>query len=414
MPTSDPLLAPLTRLIDDCRTVLAQPGTKAEASLYTQFERFMHDSFDVLRPQAPPADRYLFLQQANAEQTGIPDFRVQQRQELQGWVEVKAVVGKNLNHLQGHDDNQLQRFRNGLDNVIFTTGWQWRLYQHGQQVGRDVVLGPDGTFDPNQMRYAVSDAAVAELRSLLASFLAAPSQSYVSAQAAVTALAARAKSLKIALVEVGSTGAGTNLIQLSDDFKALLYRNGLPFTWERFVDSYVQLATFGALLWRLETGQSISLAQQVGVSQGLHPLLAQCLAIMWSPAARTPIFEPLLEELCRSVNNINPKQFAPKAATGKGKRRYIPDPIVHAYEPFFQAYDPATRETSGVYYTPVEIVEHIVDGVSDVMRGTLQRPDGLLDPDAKFLDPATGTGTFLLGLAPVFQDEFDGLITGGC
>ena len=405
MPSPDPLLVPLTQLIDDCRLVLAQPGTKAEASLYSQFERFLQDSFDVLRPAAPAADKYLFLQQANAEQTGIPDFRLQQKQELQGWVEVKAVIGKNLSHLQGHDASQLQRFSNGLDNIILTTGWQWRLYQHGRQVGRDVVLGPDGMFDPNQMHYAITDAAVAELRSLLDNFLAAPSQSYASAQGAVTALAARAKALKLALVEVGSVGAGTNLTQLSEDFKALLYRNGLPFTWERFVDSYVQLATFGALLWRLETGQGISLSQQVGVSQGLHPLLAQCLAIMWTPAARTPILEPLLEELCRTVNNIDPQQFVPKAAKGKGKRRYVPDPIVHAYEPFFQAYDPATRETSGVYYTPVEIVEYIVEGISDLLQGTLNRAEGLLDPDAKFLDPATGTGTFLLGLANAVAGE---------
>ncbi len=404
-PTKDQLAAIVEKLIDDCRAVLSQPGTKAEASLYSQFERFLQDSFILLRPNATPSDEYLFIQQANADQTGIPDYRVQQQQELQGWVEVKAVVGKDLGHLQGHDASQLQRFSNGLDNVIFTTGWQWRLYQHGVQVGRDVVLGPDGVFDPTQLRYVVSDAAVAELRSLLDSFLAAPSQSYASAQAAVTALAARAKALKLALVEVGRAGAGTNLTQLSDDFRALLYRNGLPFTWERFVDSYVQLATFGALLWRLETGQDISLAKQVGVSQGLHPLLAQCLAIMWTPAARTPILEPLLEELCRTVNNIDPAQFAPKAATGKGRRRYVPDPIVHAYEPFFQAYDPATRETSGVYYTPVEIVEYIVDGISDVMKGTLNRPDGLLDTDAKFLDPATGTGTFLLGLANAVARE---------
>lgn len=403
--TSDPLSARLTQLIDDCRAVLAQPGTKGEASLYTQFERFLEDSFSVLRPHATPGDEYKFLQQTNAEQTGVPDFRVQQQHELQGWVEVKAVIGKDLGNLAGHDANQLQRYRNGLANVIFTTGWQWRLYQHGQQIGRDVVLGPDGSFDHNQIRYPVSDAAVAELRTLLDNFLAAPSQYYASAPAAVTALAARGKALKLALLDVGVSGAGTNLTQLKSDFAALLYRNGLPFTWERFVDSYVQLATFGALLWRLETGQDISLAQQVGVSGGLHPLLEQCLVIMWSPAARTPILEPLLEELCHTVNNIDPQHFAVRAAAGGGRRRYLPDPIVHAYEPFFQAYDPATRETSGVYYTPVEIVEHIVAGVSDLIRRGLGRADGLLDEDARFLDPATGTGTFLLGLADAVARE---------
>jgi len=77
----DPLATPLSQLVDDCRTVLAQSGTKAEASLYSQFERFLQDSFDVLRPGAASADKYLFLQQTNADQLGVPDFRVQQKQE---------------------------------------------------------------------------------------------------------------------------------------------------------------------------------------------------------------------------------------------------------------------------------------------------------------------------------------------
>ena len=41
------------------------------------------------------------------------------------------------------------------------------------------------------------------------------------------------------------------------------------------------------------------------------------------------------------------------------------------------------------------------------MRTTLNRPDGILDEDARFLDPATGTGTFLLGLANEIAHEAD-------
>src|SRR5699024_3791796 len=127
--------------------------------------------------------------------------------------------------------------------------------------------------------------------------------------------------------------------------------------------SYVQIATFGLLLWRLEARSEVRLDSQVTLSQGLHPLLFQSLSILWSPAARLPILEPLLENLSRTVNLIDPDLFAPSAAVSGAT--YVPDPIIHAYEPFFAAYDRAARETNGVYYTPVEVVSHIVSGIDD-------------------------------------------------
>lgn len=384
--------------ISDCQQVLTVAGTHAETSLYSQFEKMLQAVlFDKgVQPMT-------ILQQVNADSLGVPDYRVQDGNELKGWVELKAVLGKDLGQLKGHDERQAERYQAGLDNVIYTTGWQWRLYQHGKQIGREVVLGPPDLFDHTRLPHPVSAAAISELETLLRNFSAAASQSYSSADAAVSALAARARGLKLALIETGRANAGQHLGQLEADFKALLFKNGLPFTWERFVDSYVQLAVFGALLWRLETGATVSMSHQVGVSAGLHPLLNQCLSILWAPQSRIPILEPLLEELCLTINNISPALFTPKA--GGSKFTYLPDPIVHAYEPFFKVYDPAARETSGVYYTPVEIVSQIVDGVRHLLASSLGKPDNLLNPDAQFLDPATGTGTFLLGLANAVASE---------
>lgn len=385
------LAAAVDTLIQDCHHVLSVPGTKAETSLYSQYERFLQAS--LLSAHSTLG----VVQQVNADAFGVPDFRVSQGKELQGWLELKAVLGKDLNTLKpgqkDHDSLQHERFKSGLGNLIYTTGWQWRLYQNGRQVGRDVVLGPPNLFDPNSLPQPVTAQAIAELETLLQNFAAASTQSYGAPDAAVEALAGRAKALNLALVQAGRANAGTHLGQLEADFKALLFKNGLPFTWERFVDSYVQLAVFGALLWRLETGATVSLDRQVGFSAGLHPLLAQCMTILWSPQSRIPILEPLLEELCRTINNIDPALFSPPLKTSgwaKGHRRYLPDPIVHAYEPFFKAYDPAARETSGVYYTPVEIVEQIVSGIGHLLHSGLGLADGLLDPDAQYLDPATG------------------------
>lgn len=95
------------------------------------------------------------------------------------------------------------------------------------------------------------------------------------------------------------------------------------------------------------------------------------------------------------------------------------DPSIHFYQGFLDAYDPAIRRRMGVYYTPDQVVEYIVRSLDHMARTRLGLNLGLADPirwgdyakqrgitkpagakDTDFvvqiLDPATGTGTFLL------------------
>lgn len=383
--------------VAECKKTLAVPGASAELSVTGKLDDFLSAALPLVKARA------LHVSQQTGTDFGVPDFRVDDGNELLGWVEFKAVTGKDLTDLKGHDKKQRELFVAGLHNLILTDGWQWELYQDSRKVKKatfdrdtfatDTLLPPDAK-------------ALQDLGDLLTMFTSFQLGYYDKVDTAVVALASRAKGIKLALIELGPTNASAHLNQLRNDFGALLYRNGQPFTWEKFVDSYVQIAAFGALLWHLESGQDISLAHQVGLKPGVHPLLSQCLAILWSPQSQVPSLKPLLEELCRTVNLIPPSLFT--ATTRQmGRRKYVPDPIVHAYEPFFRRYDQAAREANGVYYTPVEIVQQIVSGVDELLRSTLNRRDGILDEDARFLDPATGTGTFLLGLANEIAHEAD-------
>lgn len=379
-----------TKLISDARAALSVPGAAPELSVTGKVDTFLESVLPLYMPKTAPQ----IVQQTSTD-SGVPDFRINEGNELLGWVELKAVTGKTLTDLKGHDKDQRDRFVAGLHNVILTTGWQWELYQDGTRMkvavfdealfASDILLAPDAH-------------ALDALEGLLELFVSCPLGDYTSLDTAVSALALRAKALKLALIELKAEGAGDHLAQLRTDFAALLYRNGQAFTWEKFVDSYVQIATFGALLWRLESGKEISLDLQVSLKPGIHPLLSQCLAILWSPQSQVEMLRPLLEELCRTINRIPPALFITKPRQPKSGQ-YVPDAIVHAYEPFFKKYDQAAREANGVYYTPVEIVQQIISGVGVLLRDSMGRPAGLLDEDARFLDPATGTGTFLLGLA---------------
>jgi hypothetical protein len=70
--------------------------------------------------------------------------------------------------------------------------------------------------------------------------------------------------------------------------------------------------------------------------------------------------------------------------------------VQYFYEPFLEAFDPELRRQMGVWYTPVEIVRYMVERVDRALRTELSIPDGLADPNVWILDPACGTGSFVV------------------
>ncbi|MDE0662087.1 MAG: hypothetical protein OXI79_20840 [Gammaproteobacteria bacterium] len=103
-----------------------------------------------------------------------------------------------------------------------------------------------------------------------------------------------------------------------------------------------------------------------------------------------------------------------------GDRNPLEDPVIHFYEHFLAAYDKQQKVSRGVFYTPRPVVSYIVHAVDEVLRSEFGLSDGLADtttwgemveqhtglkipegiaPGSAFvqiLDPATGTGTFLV------------------
>ena len=69
------------------------------------------------------------------------------------------------------------------------------------------------------------------------------------------------------------------------------------------------------------------------------------------------------------------------------------------YEPFLQAFDPDLRKELGVWYTPPEIVRYMVRRVDQLLRSELGIEDGLADDQVYVLDPAAGTGSYLIEVA---------------
>lgn len=69
--------------------------------------------------------------------------------------------------------------------------------------------------------------------------------------------------------------------------------------------------------------------------------------------------------------------------------------VAYFYEPFLEAFDPELRKDLGVWYTPKEIVQYMVERVDHLLRTQLDQPLGLASPAVRILDPCCGTGAYL-------------------
>jgi len=92
------------------------------------------------------------------------------------------------------------------------------------------------------------------------------------------------------------------------------------------------------------------------------------------------------------------------------------DIVIRFYEDFLAAYKPQMRERRGVYYTPEPVVSYMVRSVDILLKEKFDKPLGLADPEVMILDPACGTGTFLLWIFQLihqrFQENPDALTEG--
>src|SRR5690606_4545014 len=61
-----------------------------------------------------------------------------------------------------------------------------------------------------------------------------------------------------------------------------------------------------------------------------------------------------------------------------------------------EKFDPELRKQLGVWYTPREVVRYMVERVDRVLREELGIPDGLAAEEVLVLDPAAGTGAYLV------------------
>ena len=69
---------------------------------------------------------------------------------------------------------------------------------------------------------------------------------------------------------------------------------------------------------------------------------------------------------------------------------------LYFYEDFLAAYDSKMRKDRGVYFTPVEVVKTQVKLIDELLRTKFDKEYSFADSNVVTLDPAAGTGTYII------------------
>ena len=339
-----------------------------ELSLFPHLQSFLEDvSVDCFG-----RDSITFTQEPRGlDEIGRPDFVAMDGLLPIGYIEAERY-GRDLNRLTGHAKEQNERFIENLDNFILTNFVDFQLWTEGR-LRAEAGIG-DGTDN---------------LETLLELFLNAGPVQITSPEVLARHLARRTRELQTQIA-TALTDENGDVHRMFSAFKELLLSTLSP---DDFADMYAQTLAYGLFAARCTLPNATNFSRHTA-TQALprsNPFLVQLFYHVASPTLE-PNVTYILDDIATLLQNVPTEMLR----TAFAARNHLEDPVIHFYETFLAEYDPQRRVDRGVYYTPPQVISYIVRSVDSLLKTELNRPDGLADDDTLILDPATGTGGFLL------------------
>ena len=339
-----------------------------ELSLFPHLQTFLEE----LSADHFGRDTITFTQEPKGlNQIGRPDFVAMDGLLPIGYIEAERY-DRDLNNLTGHAREQNDRFIENLDNFILTNFVDFQLWTDGQLRAEARV-----------------DEETEDLEVLLERFLNAGPVQIATPEALARYLARRTRELQ---TQVATTLAdeGSDIYRMFSAFKELLLSTLTP---DDFADMYAQTLAYGLFAARCTLPNATNFSRHTAVEAlpRSNPFLVQLFYHVASPTLETNITY-ILDDIATLLRNVPTEMLRTAFAAGN----HLEDPVIHFYETFLAEYDPQRRVDRGVYYTPPQVISYIVRSVDSLLKTELDRPDGLADDNTLILDPATGTGGFLL------------------
>jgi len=194
-----------------------------------------------------------------------------------------------------------------------------------------------------------------------------------------------------------------------------------------FADMYAQTITYGLLSARVSrpmglTAENVKDMVPPVTNPFLHDLLSQFLTV-GGRKGKVDFDELGINDVVQALRDANMEAVI-RDFDDKNPQE---DPVIHFYELFLKEYDPKKRMLRGVFFTPRPVVSFIVRSVDEILQKEFGLADGLADtttwgemakrhpelkipdgarpedPFVQILDPACGTGTFLVEVIDVIH-----------
>jgi predicted helicase len=242
-----------------------------------------------------------------------------------------------------------------------------------------------------------------------------------TSKALATRLAELARAIRIRIrgvLEIESEDGPVTA--LMDAFRKALVHDLEP---DDFADMYAQTIAYGLLSARIADPHADTV-DDLTVHMRTNPFLRELMQTFihvggprGSSGGTAIDFDELgVSEVVNLLDHANMEAVV----LDFGDKNPREDPVIHFYELFLKEYDATKRMQRGVFYTPRPVVSFIVRAVDEALRCQLGLADGLADtatwgemtarvpgltiptgvqqdePFVQVLDPATGTGTFLV------------------
>ncbi len=311
--------------------------------------------------------------------------------------------------LKDANKNQLERYRKGLPNLIYTNCTDWAFYKNGELIREikiaDFVMG----IQPLPENYEA-------LWNQLKDFAAEQLQTITSAQKLAEMMAGKAAITKDVLFNALQQDENLES-ELAGQYQAFKDQLIHDLEIDEFSDIYAETVAYGMFAARLHDQNlpTFSREEALNLLPKSNPFLRNLFSFVAGPNLEESI-RRTIDELAEIFRHTD----LAKLFENFGSFTQRNDPFIHFYETFLAEYNPKKRKARGVWYTPEPVVNFIVRAVDDVLKDEFGLKDGLADTSkvsvdwdtgfekngkpviekrqvhrVQILDPAAGTGTFL-------------------
>ena len=367
-------------------------------------ENSLRPALVELLSSLPELSRFRVINEPKRIECGAPDIVLLNKENTPvAYLETKDIGDPDLRGARQNKE-QFDRYKQGLDCIIFTDFLRFLLYQEGECLLEVRVAEQDGD------RLAPLPDAEAKFAELVSHLRDAQPVPITSPKRLALLMAGKAQLLaRSVAVLLGDKESkeGQKLFKQLGRMKAVLMSD---VSTDEFADWYAQTLVYGLFAARyhdehLETFSREEAARLIPQSNPFLRELFQHIGVY-----------NLDERIAWIIDDLVGVFGVTDVRTLLDTNRVARDPIMLFYEDFLTAYNPERRKARGVYYTPAPVVSFIVRAVDDLLQKAFGLKEGLADhsqaADGKhrlqILDPATGTGTFLVEVVRKIYSKFAG------